>query len=257
MKKARHFVVGDIHGGYRALVQVLKKVNFDYEIDTLTSLGDLVDGWPESFEVVEELLKIKNLNKIRGNHDEVFREYLETGVNQMGWLHGGDSTLRSYVNHADREVKMWPEMGSWETTLTRADIPKTHLAFFNEQVNYHIQDDNVFVHGGFDRHLPLEEQRADFVYYWDRGLFKEAFADSRSIRKFKMKFQEKWIKKVFIGHSATTNYEITTPMFLDKIVNLDTACGYGYGRLTLMNVDTLEYVQSDKLKDLYPTDKGR
>ena len=40
------FVVGDIHGAHKALVQVLERSGLDRESDTLIVLGDVVDGWP-------------------------------------------------------------------------------------------------------------------------------------------------------------------------------------------------------------------
>ena len=40
----RTWVVGDIHGGYRALMQVFERSQFDRERDRLIALGDLVDG---------------------------------------------------------------------------------------------------------------------------------------------------------------------------------------------------------------------
>lgn len=43
----KRFVVGDIHGGYKALAQCLKRSEFDPEKDFLISLGDICDGWPE------------------------------------------------------------------------------------------------------------------------------------------------------------------------------------------------------------------
>lgn len=70
MKKThRTFVLGDLHGGYKALMQCLKRSKFDYENDTLISLGDVSDGWPEVVECFEELLKIKNFIMVMGNHD--------------------------------------------------------------------------------------------------------------------------------------------------------------------------------------------
>jgi len=47
-----------------------------------------------------------------------------------------------------------------------------------------------------------------------------------------------------------------TPMKADIITNLDTGAGYK-GRLTLMNVDTHEYFQSDSVEKLYIGEKGR
>ena len=52
----KRYVLGDIHGAYQALIQVLKRAKFDYENDQLIFLGDVVDGWPESKECIDELL---------------------------------------------------------------------------------------------------------------------------------------------------------------------------------------------------------
>ena len=38
----REFVIGDIHGGYRALKQVLDRVNFDYENKTTFRLNGFI-----------------------------------------------------------------------------------------------------------------------------------------------------------------------------------------------------------------------
>jgi Calcineurin-like phosphoesterase. len=68
--KGKTFVVGDIHGAHKALVQVLERSGFDKENDLLITLGDIADGWSEVYEVVEELLTIKHRIDIIGNHDE-------------------------------------------------------------------------------------------------------------------------------------------------------------------------------------------
>ena len=49
-KKMRKLVVGDIHGGYKALLQILERANVTPE-DRLIFLGDYVDGWSQSAEV--------------------------------------------------------------------------------------------------------------------------------------------------------------------------------------------------------------
>ena len=45
-------VIGDIHGAYRALLLFIKKPNVTVA-DTLLFLGDLVDGWSQSYKVIE------------------------------------------------------------------------------------------------------------------------------------------------------------------------------------------------------------
>ena len=51
----RTLVIGDIHGGLRALIQVLEKANVTQN-DTLIFLGDYVDGWSESPQVIDFLI---------------------------------------------------------------------------------------------------------------------------------------------------------------------------------------------------------
>lgn len=65
----RTLVIGDIHGNFNALEQVLARANFDAENDTLIGLGDYTDGWIDSYKVVEYLRKLKHFIGIIGNHD--------------------------------------------------------------------------------------------------------------------------------------------------------------------------------------------
>ena len=69
-RKARTFVLGDLHGNIKALKQVLKTSSFKYNKDELIVLGDVCDGWAYVNECIDELLKIKNLKFIMGNHDK-------------------------------------------------------------------------------------------------------------------------------------------------------------------------------------------
>ena len=53
----RTFVIGDIHGGLRALVQVLNQLKVT-EKDTLIFMGAYVDGWSESAQVIDFLIEL-------------------------------------------------------------------------------------------------------------------------------------------------------------------------------------------------------
>ena len=231
------FVLGDCHGGYKALLQVLERSGFDYENDTLISLGDICDGWSEVFECVEELLKIKNLIAIRGNHDQWFYEYIRTGFHGSQWEQGAHATKNSYGKRSMM-------------------IPESHERFFGTQYNYYIDEQNrCFVHGGFNRHYDIKDQSVPYIYYWDRDLWLQALSAKGIISGFKFKIANNF-KEVFIGHTSTTNWGTDKPMQAVNIWNLDTGGGFK-GRLTLMNVDTKEYFQSDLLTELYPDEKGR
>lgn len=75
----RTFVIGDIHGGLLALEQVMKKAQVTTK-DTFIFLGDYVDGWSQSAEVIDYLIDLKSKQNcicIRGNHDQLALEWLE------------------------------------------------------------------------------------------------------------------------------------------------------------------------------------
>lgn len=276
--KGKKYVIGDCHGAFLALKQCLELVNFNYENDTLIQLGDVVDGFEESFLCVEELLKIKNLISLKGNHDQWFLEFIETGIHFGNWEQGGFGTLKSYCDTLDKQYynKM---SGGWTTNLLPSDLPQSHIDFFKNQLLYYIDENrNCFVHGGFNRHKLMSENEAyePHQFYWDRDLWMSAMSHKGLIEngnydgKFKIKEN---FKEVFIGHTSTVNWNydekatdsgiiipgrkpITTPMKSANIYNLDTGAGFK-GKLTIMDIDTHEYWQSDFVQELYPGVKGR
>ena len=58
----RTFVIGDIHGGLKALLQVLNKLELT-EKDQLIFMGDYVDGWSESAQVIDFLMELSKTFK--------------------------------------------------------------------------------------------------------------------------------------------------------------------------------------------------
>ena len=93
----RSFVLGDIHGAFRALKQCFARAGFDYEHDRLICLGDVYDGWSEARQCIDELQKIKNLIYVLGNHDYWTMEWALTGNKNPDWLEqGGDKTITGY-----------------------------------------------------------------------------------------------------------------------------------------------------------------
>ena len=96
----RKFVLGDIHGGLKAIHQVLERANVTKN-DTLIFLGDFVDGWSESPAVLDFLIALEKQQPcvfIRGNHDLWCGRWLELGASNPVWEeHGGKSTKESYL----------------------------------------------------------------------------------------------------------------------------------------------------------------
>jgi serine/threonine protein phosphatase 1 len=103
----RKLVIGDIHGGLRALHQIFERANVTKE-DTLIFLGDYVDGWSESPQTLDFLIALaekQNCIFIRGNHDELLLEWLEKSTDNREWYkHGGEATVLAYLK-VDFETK--------------------------------------------------------------------------------------------------------------------------------------------------------
>ncbi len=68
--KGRDFVVGDLHGHFRALNALLEQVNFNASVDRLFSVGDLVDRGPDSLDCVY-LLEQPWFYSVLGNHEDI------------------------------------------------------------------------------------------------------------------------------------------------------------------------------------------
>ena len=67
----RTLVIGDIHGGLKALEQVLERAKITAK-DRLVFMGDYVDGWSESARVIQYLMRLSEVNScvfLKGNHD--------------------------------------------------------------------------------------------------------------------------------------------------------------------------------------------
>lgn len=173
----RRFVVGDIHANLKSLKEVFKKVKFDHDKDFLIILGDVVDGYNDSYQVVEELIKVKNKVLIIGNHDQFFMNHMANGWAEDVWLRqGGVATRESYKSNGWMYSK----------------FPDTHKEFFNSGVFWHEMDGMLFVHGGFEYPTHPKDTKNVDILTWDRSLIERA--------KNGLKMRE-W-KKVFVGHTC-------------------------------------------------------
>lgn len=230
----RTFVMGDVHGGYKSLIQCLERSNFDYERDHLIQLGDLVDsGRPDWILVMRELKKISRLTLIRGNHDQWIVDYLQTKIPSMVWLeNGGVTTYNVYLD------------GIQSGLITEREV----VEFFDRQIPYFVDNSNrLFVHGGFSDPRGVQYDRP-LNLYWDRSLFDHSMNGRSDESHLRSLYSE-----IFIGHTSTNSrpYITDQPINVFNIWNVDTGGG-GYGRLTIMDVDTKEFWQSDKMLELYP-----
>lgn len=247
MKKYRKtFVIGDIHGNYLGLEQALERSGFIPEEDLLISLGDLVDGGLQSYEVIELLSSLPNIILIKGNHDVWFVEYLDKGYHPIQWTQGGHTTAISYINNMEQLSDDY--LTSDVNKIMRYvldQISQKHKDFLRSALPYYKdKNNNLFIHGGFDRMELLEDQE-EFTFYWNRDLWKQALSAGITKLKFVEAFND-----IFIGHTTTLFQGKDEPMYKGGIYNLDTGAGSS-GKVTVMDIETKDYWQSDKVADLY------
>ncbi len=227
---ARTFVIGDIHGAYRALIQCFEKISFDYKKDKLICLGDVCDGWPEVNKAIDELLKIEDLVYILGNHDEwALKWYINGDAPDIWILQGGRSTINSY----------------------RGKIPDNHIDLLLSANLFYEYKNRLFVHAGYDPNYSINQQDKSTLI-WDRGFIYNAFGASVAGKKNVTDYKE-----VYVGHTPTINFGTTKPMKLCEVYLMDTGAGWNKGVLTIMNIETKEYISSEVVSDLYPGFKGR
>ena len=219
------YAIGDIHGAYKALIQCFERAQFDYEQDRLIVMGDVCDGYPEVKQCVGELLKIKHCDLIIGNHDIWTLDWALWGDTPEIWTNqGGDRTMNSYSG---------------------GPMPKEHIVFLKNGHLWLEIENKLFVHAGFNPDVPLEKNDSHLLV-WDRDLFDKAW-------KKHLSGQEEQIGKyedIFIGHTTTEFYNTLKPTHACNIWDIDTGAGWS-GKLTMIDVDTKEYWQSDLTSDLY------
>lgn len=224
---SRTFVIGDIHGASRALRQCLERANFDHKKDHLISLGDVCDGWPQTMTCIDELLLIKNLTYILGNHDSWALEWMNTGLADELWLsQGGLATMNSY----------------------RLGIPGKHKKFLARALPYFVLNNRLFVHAGIDPQKKLKQQD-DNTFLWDRKLARAAM----DLREKNINTKLTQFDEVYIGHTPISSDE---PVQACEIWLMDTGAGWS-GVLSMMDINTKEVFTSDPVPQLYPGIAGR
>ncbi len=239
----RTLVIGDIHGGLKALIQVLDRASVT-DADKLIFLGDYVDGWSESAQVIQYLITLSKTNScvfIKGNHDVWCEQWLANGnVDEVWYMYGGKETIESYHTISENE---------------KSD----HLAFFRDMPLYHLDSDNrLFLHAGFTSMHGVEKENNTSILYTDRTLWEMALVMDENISKNSQIYPKrlKHYSEIYIGHTPTINFDKTKPMQAQNVWNVDTGAAFT-GNLSVLDVDTRMLFQSDTLISLYPNEIGR
>ncbi|MBJ7222708.1 MULTISPECIES: metallophosphoesterase [unclassified Brenneria] len=133
------FVVGDIHGCHRLLLDALSARKFNRQTDLLISVGDLIDRGPDSMACLA-LLDEPWFTAVCGNHERMARAALSEDNHWLWERNGG--TWYAALNPADKSLAAQRiartsslplvidvHIGSRRYVIAHADYPANDYAF--------------------------------------------------------------------------------------------------------------------------------
>lgn len=211
----RVIAIGDVHGCVAALRSVIEAIQPQPE-DTIIQLGDCVDRGPQSCQVIDYLLELRercHFFPILGNHEELMLNYLDGIPQPDDWIEvGGNTTVESY---RDKNGKLQP-------------VPAKHIDFIRTWGDCFETDSHFFVHGAYEPSTPLAHQHWQTMRWHS---LKHGVPDVHVSGK-----------TAIVGHTSQKSGKI---LDLGHIVCIDTFC-WGGGWLTALDVTTGAIWQSDR-----------
>ena len=219
----RTIIVGDVHGCYEELCELLELVNLVQGTDKLVFLGDLIDRGPFPEKVVKLARKIE-ARLVMGNHEEKFlRWYNYEAIRRLG---GKKNPMKP---HEDR-IKEWEKFEMLDISYMMAAEPFIRMRAKGI--------DWLLTHGGvpFDKPL-IDQDRKKLCRTRYLDVTTGAYAGDSDPRKTPdgAAFWTKVYKgpeSVIYGHivfKEGTNVEEVAPGVI--CAGIDTGCCFG-GDLT-------------------------
>ena len=202
---SRTIVVGDIHGCYDELEDLLAEVNFGPD-DRLVSVGDLITKGPKNREVLDRFMDDPQFSAVIGNHDLALRRR---------W-NGEDIELKGSQKEAHKELKAEKD---------------AYASFFNRLPFIIDLDTHLVVHAGLRPNVELYSQTTgDLTRIRTLGPDRESDEGTPWYHVYHGE------KIVLFGH-----WPAPEPRRGKKAIGLDTGCVYGH-TLTAYIIETDEFV---------------
>jgi serine/threonine protein phosphatase 1 len=238
---ARLIAVGDIHGQYQLLIDLIADVRPSAD-DQFVFLGDYVDRGSDTAAVIDWLIdfqqKFPATKFLRGNHEQML---LDAHAAALRNAHGANNFVADFLSLRNSglppEVHFFISCGGEETLLSyqnqHADydpcavlqnLPEQHLLFVRKTRFYYLRHPFLFVHAGVDPKDPRGEKNDNQAFLWERRPLWKA--------------DNKWKLTVVHGHTP-----VASPYFDNHEISLDTGAGYG-DRLTACDVLTRQIWQA-------------
>ena len=201
---ARTIVVGDIHGCFDELVDLLDLLKLQSD-DWLIAAGDLIVKGPKSREVLDLFISDTHFSSVVGNHDRKIRQRMR-----------GEAVRLSKEQRA---------------TLRQLE-PRERYADFLRSLPYTIDlDSHLVVHAGVRPGVDLEKQMAS-----DMTEIRTMGADPPKRRGVPWYSVYRGPQTILFGH-----WPAKLPRRAPHAIGLDTGCVYG-GRLTAFIIESGEFL---------------
>ncbi|MEX2783726.1 metallophosphoesterase [Streptococcus sp. H49] len=213
--KEKVFAVGDVHGEYDMLEELLRHWNPEQE--QLVFLGDLGDRGPDAkncFLKVHQLVQTAGAVCVSGNHEDMLLNWLAAPKKEIGLylLNGGRTTIESFFHEGILTEKSPQEIAQ----LFEADYPDL-LDFLRQLPLYYEHDVCLCVHAGVNLDLADWRQSSRYDFIWSR---EEFFAKEASLDKL-----------IVFGHTPLPylhqNASQTHLWYRNNKLNIDGGAAYG------------------------------
>jgi len=213
---SRTFAIGDIHGCLDKLEDLIAAVAPEKD-DMMVFLGDYIDRGPQVRGVIDYLIDLAAEVPcifLRGNHEDMFLEYLEFGTNKtMFFANGGLKTIDSYIGSSSFTM---------HDQIINA-LPEAHREFYASMKWYYEDERYLFVHAGIKPGVSMDMQdRQDLIWIRDDFIFSPTSLE----------------KKVVFGHTP-----FARPFVKPDKLGIDTGAVYG-GCLTAVELPQETFIQS-------------
>ena len=201
----RRIVVGDLHGCYDELIELLEKIGITDD-DRVICVGDLITKGPKSKEVLELFMTDARVSTVIGNHDLALRRK---------W-NGEDIELKQAQKDAHKELRAEKD---------------AYASFFNRMPFIIDLKTHLVVHAGLRPNVELHSQTTG-----DLTRLRTLGPDRESDEGTPWYHVYHGDKIVLFGH-----WPAPEPRRGRKAIGLDTGCVYGYN-LTAYIIESDEFV---------------
>ncbi|KQX18093.1 MULTISPECIES: metallophosphoesterase family protein [unclassified Sphingomonas] len=221
------YAIGDIHGCYQLLRELLSGIAADAEArwrgrrPIIVLLGDLIDRGPHSAHVVEAVTWLQRFHPfevrlLMGNHERAMLEFVEHPADHGDWLmFGGDATLRCYgVEPPPPGAPARALIAARDALLPR--MPASHLLCLQQALPMLVLGDYAFVHAGIRPGRPLARQEEEDLL-WIGAEFTAS--------------TERFEKIIVHGHTIAAE-----PQLAGNRIGIDTGA-YQSGTLTALRIE--------------------